>query len=354
MRDDISIAFTKSNYYPPYGDQEIPGSRPADLRAFFGRKLGRRYAPVPLNAGCLNNALIATAPFTPLDAIPAVPEVLQRPQKTYQYELITTPREPNDIKDEETQGIAKSTSERPCLMGVTNYIFNTRNGGRRHYFPDICSFSKSSTEDLGSQIPKKDPMPPPAEVSSSYLCPLSGRFGTRKGRGVYNFDTDSPSPPVREALAERERERAQAEAGRALVAKPLDHSLIDLGLWSLIYPTSLTPLKTSPTQDHDGGGATGAECTINTSADFESVQLDKNTVVEIKKIVDSKSTNTQHVHSSKVNTFTASTHKRDDDSTAAAFHQARRTIEKTRMTQKAKAAARLLHEDIKLVHSLSN
>ncbi|CCW61863.1 unnamed protein product [Phytomonas sp. EM1] len=363
MRDDISIAFTKSNYYPPYGDQEIPGSRPADLRSFFGRKLGRRYAPAPLNSGCLNNALIATGALTPLHPIPAVPEVLRKPQRAFSPELHDPPRQPKeDSIHIETQGIAaKLTGERPCLLGVPNFIFNTRNGGRRHFTsPTHLSFQppeegRDTLKNQGGRLRNKQSVQSPVGILGSRLHPLSMRFRTRKGRGVYNFDTNSPTRPACEALADRERERAQAEAGRALVPKPLDHSLIELGLWSLIYPTGLTPSYTSIPQDSDSGASRErVNSTMPFYADSAPAPLNKQGADDVReKIVEGNSTDSRCVHPENIIAIFPAAHKRgDEDSAAAAFHEARRTIEKARLTQKTKLAARLLDEDVKLVRSL--
>lgn len=184
MRDDISIAFSRSNYATPYNDQSIPGSKPGHRL----RRLGRQHQPDEVLYNHLSHALIAYGDPT-----------------------------------------ARSTTDAPPMPPSLNFILNTKHGGKRHFDEPRCPT-------MQPWVPSKRVLLPLRQEDRIFIPDC-------KARGIYNLEDRYRHPDADDALRQRERQAARQQMGRALVPKPFDHSPVDLGMW---YVATSDPLAGMP------------------------------------------------------------------------------------------------------------
>lgn len=195
-RDTIKIAFGESCYPTPYGDSRIPANHPG-VRL---RRMGRRYAPNPITYSQLTSALTAAG------------VVVEAPQPA------PSPQDLEEIQYGTQIPLGGIGPRRLCVLGPENYILNVKNGGRLH-FPEERGFEKP------------------------WVCgvrqlqqPISYPKIQRKAMGVFNMDNGLQIyEEAQAALDMREMKQARAMAGKAQVARPPDHSLIELSLWHMMY-----------------------------------------------------------------------------------------------------------------------
>ncbi|EPY28728.1 hypothetical protein AGDE_10312 [Angomonas deanei] len=189
-RDNISVAFSQSQYPTPYGDNTIPGNHPGVRQ----RHMGRAAAPYPDTS--LNTAL-EVRPY-PYDPHAVKEEAVLR-------EHLQEIRERGDMNH----------SKEPSYGG--RYILNSTNGGRRHY----------NEERSGEQVwaPSKAYVPPPGQDKEERL--------PRKGKGVYNYGKSDDQLTQQAQTALQRREERTQNTGRQYVVPPPDHNRVQLGMANL-------------------------------------------------------------------------------------------------------------------------
>nr|CCC95000.1 conserved hypothetical protein [Trypanosoma congolense IL3000] len=180
VRENISIAFHMSNYATPYGDSQIPGNHPGHRL----KRLGRQFAPDPINGDALRSDLHAID-----TGICQYRQVAQTDQ--------------NNVKNL----MLSRGAHNP------NYVLDSVRGGRRH-FGELRGKEQHACgrRALG---------PPPGAEASVAVC---GR-----APGVYNYNRNGA---LVDAMFEgRERRSRLEKAGKAMVGRPLDHNPLYLGFF---------------------------------------------------------------------------------------------------------------------------
>ncbi|ORC86111.1 uncharacterized protein TM35_000301510 [Trypanosoma theileri] len=170
---DMSIAFKNSNYATPYGDNTIPGNHPGHRSL----RLGRDYAPDPITKSSLANDL-----HVPGNGLGPSGHVY-----------------PNDLNN---------VQHTLCLRGVEggNYVLDSANGGRRH-FDELRGYESEWTPSLRQLSP-----PVPESLARGQRRRGFGRFNPAVG-GVEGKNVSS-----------------EFHKGKAIVPRPPDHDVVDLGL----------------------------------------------------------------------------------------------------------------------------
>jgi hypothetical protein len=244
QRDNISIAFTDSQYPTPYTDQTIPGSTPGHREL----RLGRQHQPPDITYNHLSHALVAHGDGQSCTAEPW-----------------------------------EGNAHHPCPPGG-NYVLHTKNGGKRHY-------------DEASGMLSEQPWKP----SKRLVFPLQEDerrvVPHRRGRGVYNTDDGFIHPDAEEAQRQREwtEERLREHGGKARVSGPPDHTLEDLGMvhqprrqqrqQQQPLASEAAPVKrsgsSSPPDDANGGS--GTSHTVCSNAAFAKVSAHAATLDEGRK-----------------------------------------------------------------------
>ncbi|EAN92171.1 hypothetical protein C3747_48g142 [Trypanosoma cruzi] len=200
-REDISVAFGNSSYPTPYGDNTIPGDHPGCRH----KRLGRQYAPLPINKSSLTTDLHVPGcglgrhgPVLPADI-----------NNHIQHTLL--------IRDTHN----------------SNYVLDSERGGKRHF-----------AEQRGSEQPWSPSLRRLVPIMSGD-APL---LPQRRAIGVYN--PTMPGPELKKSLEQREREAARQQVGKAHVNRPPDHHPLDLVFFYV--PTDSARL---PSQDDNPAAA---------------------------------------------------------------------------------------------------
>ncbi|KPI88661.1 hypothetical protein ABL78_2265 [Leptomonas seymouri] len=227
-RDNISIAFTQSQYPTPYTDQTIPGSTPGHRLLH----LGRQHQPADVLYNHLSHALIAHGDCSSLGVGSSMPW--------------------------------EGNADNPSPPGG-NYILHSKNGGKRHYDELSGMFSERPWQ------PSKRVIEPLRE-DERRLVP------SRRGRGVYNLADCLIHPDAEVA----EQQRAQAEKrelehfGRAHVCGPPDHTLAELGMWRPEQQQQQRKAATTAGA-RERGGASASPSTAVAAAPVDGAPTKKNT-----------------------------------------------------------------------------
>ncbi|EKG06085.1 hypothetical protein TCSYLVIO_002833 [Trypanosoma cruzi] len=178
-REDISVAFRNSSYPTPYGDNTIPGDHPGCRH----KRLGRQYAPLPINKSSLTTDL-----HVPGCGLGRHGPVL-----------------PADINNHIQQTLLIRDTHN------SNYVLDSERGGKRHF-----------AEQRGSEQPWSPSLRRLVPIMSGDV-PL---LPQRRAIGVYN--PTMPGPELKKSLEQREREVARQQVGKAHVNRPPDHHPLDL------------------------------------------------------------------------------------------------------------------------------
>ncbi|KAH9600124.1 hypothetical protein LSM04_003292 [Trypanosoma melophagium] len=178
---DISIAFKNSAYATPYGDNTIPGNRPGHCCM----RLGRDFAPDPITKSSL-----ATDLHVPGNGLGPFGHVYSTDLNNVQHAL--------------------------CLRGVEgdNYVLDSMHGGRRH-FDEPRGYE-------AAWIPSMRQLSPP-------MPEALWRSPRRRGHGVFN--------PTMYSVEARDTALLQGK-GKAVVPRPPDHTVLELGLVHHHHPNN--------------------------------------------------------------------------------------------------------------------
>lgn len=190
-RENISIAFSRSQYATPSSDHTIPGSKPGHRML----RMGRQHQPPDALYNHLSHGLVAPGG------------------------CVTTAATNGGYFHHNCPEPWNGTADHPSPPGG-NYVLHTKNGGKRHY-DEPSGFCSEPTWQ-----PSKRLVGPVPEEERRHLP-------HRRGRGVYNLSDRWIHPDAADALARREEavQRVQAHGGKAKVAGPPDHTLEELSLW---------------------------------------------------------------------------------------------------------------------------
>ncbi|EKF37620.1 hypothetical protein MOQ_002186 [Trypanosoma cruzi marinkellei] len=181
-REDISVAFRNSSYPTPYGDNTIPGDHPGCRY----KRLGRQYAPLPINKSSLMTDL-----HVPGCELGRHGPVL-----------------PADINNHVQHTLLLRDSHN------SNYVLDSERGGKRHF-----EEQRGSEQAWSPSLRRLGPI----TLGDVPLLPQ------RRAIGVYN--PTMPGPELKQALEQREREAARQQAGKSHVYRPPDHHPLDLGFF---------------------------------------------------------------------------------------------------------------------------
>ncbi|RNF19058.1 hypothetical protein TcG_04418 [Trypanosoma cruzi] len=232
-REDISVAFRNSSYPTPYGDNTIPGDHPGCRH----KRLGRQYAPLPINKSSLTTDL-----HVPGCGLGRHGPVL-----------------PADINNHIQQTLLIRDTHN------SNYVLDSERGGKRHF-----------AEQRGSEQPWSPSLRRLVPIMSGDV-PL---LPQRRAIGVYN--PTMPGPELKKSLEQREREVARQQVGKAHVNRPPDHHPLDLVSFYVATDSARLPSQddtpaaaASPPMDVSPAPASqdleGEKCHAEASAPDESL-----------------------------------------------------------------------------------
>ncbi|CBH17343.1 uncharacterized protein TEOVI_000779700 [Trypanosoma equiperdum] len=196
LRDNISIAFHKSEYATPYGDNTIPGNHPG----YRHKRLGRQYAPDPVNRDSLRVDF-----YAPGNGVRLVNALA-----------------PSDFNSMQNLLLARDARN-------NNYVLDSVRGGRRHF----CETRGAEERHLRMRRALNSPTSGRAELVPSCRAP-----------GMYNYERGGPL--VQAMLQNRERQKMLQEAGKAMVAGPPNHNPLYLGFMFSLPSIQATNSQVEP------------------------------------------------------------------------------------------------------------